>query len=156
PALTVALVVLIELLAPTPLRLSNPPALLMLAIVFSAFSGGLGPGLASAVVACTYTAYFFSQPGQPFPFDEENLRRVALWGLTMPLTAFLVGHLNRRAAQALAETEVAERKLAEHQARRQMRMNDAMFSQAITCFVLLDREFRFIRVNEAFARHYGK
>src|SRR5262249_53908531 len=52
--------------------------------------------------------------------------------------------------------DVTERKRAEDQVRRQMRMDDAMFRQAITCFVLLDRKSRFIRVNEAFARHYGK
>src|SRR5262249_40572574 len=115
-------------------------------------------------VAWAYTAYFFSQPGQPFRFDEENLRRVALWGLTMPLTAFLVGHLNRRAARALAEGEVAalrqarlgDRALPAQALGRQARLNDAMFRQAITGFVLLDRDFRFIRVNEAFAGHFRK
>jgi PAS domain S-box-containing protein len=52
--------------------------------------------------------------------------------------------------------DVTERKRAEEAIRRQTRMNDAMFLQAITCFALLDRDFRFLRVNEAFARHYGK
>jgi PAS domain S-box-containing protein len=52
--------------------------------------------------------------------------------------------------------DVTERKRAEEAIRWQTRVNDAMFRQAITCFVLLDRDFRFIRVNEAFARHYGK
>jgi two-component system, cell cycle sensor histidine kinase and response regulator CckA len=40
--------------------------------------------------------------------------------------------------------------------RRQIRLNDALFRQAITCFALLDRDFHFLRVNDAFARHYGK
>jgi PAS domain S-box-containing protein len=107
PLLTAALVALIELLTRTPLHLSNPPALLVLAIVLTAFTGGLRPGLISAAIAWAYTAYFFSQPDRPFRFDEEDLRRVALWGMTMPLTAVLVGVLNRRAARALAEAEVA-------------------------------------------------
>src|SRR5688572_11715107 len=84
PLLTAALAALIELLAHTPLRLSNPPALLMLGIVISAFSGGLRPGLVSAILAWAYTAHFFSVPDRPLRFDEENLRRVAVWGLTMP------------------------------------------------------------------------
>jgi PAS domain S-box-containing protein len=35
-------------------------------------------------------------------------------------------------------------------------MNHGMFDQAITCFALLDRDYRFIRVNEAFASHFRK
>lgn len=40
--------------------------------------------------------------------------------------------------------------------RRPLRTNEAMFSQAITCFALLDRDYRFIRVNESFAREYQR
>jgi PAS domain S-box-containing protein len=175
PLLTVAVAGLTELSADTPFRITNPPALLVLAIVFAAFRGGLGPGLISAAIAWAYVAYFFSLPGQVLQFTDENLRRVIVWALVMPLTTFMVGLLNRRTARALAEAEVArlrqgreedrlrasealeaERARAEQAIRRQMRMNDAMFEQAITCFVLLDRDARILRVNEAFATHYRK
>jgi PAS domain S-box-containing protein len=40
--------------------------------------------------------------------------------------------------------------------RKLQRMVEAMFSQAISCFVLLDRDGRYVRVNEAWAREYGR
>jgi PAS domain S-box-containing protein len=52
--------------------------------------------------------------------------------------------------------DASERKRAEEMLRRQTRINEAMFNQAITPFVLLDRDYRFIRVNEAWARHFRK
>jgi PAS domain S-box-containing protein len=44
----------------------------------------------------------------------------------------------------------------EEEVRRQGRLQEALFSQAITNFALFDREFRYIRVNEAYARHYHR
>ena len=106
PALTLALALLIEGLRGTPLRISNPPALLILAIVFTGFSGGLLPALAGALIAWTYTTYFFMESG-PSPHFEDDVRRVAAWAVTMPLTAWMVGVLNRRAASALARAKLA-------------------------------------------------
>ncbi|MFN8458929.1 MAG: PAS domain S-box protein [Anaerolineae bacterium] len=52
--------------------------------------------------------------------------------------------------------DITERKLAEAALQRQVRMNNAYFTQSINCFVLFDRNFNFIRVNETFARNFGK
>jgi two-component system cell cycle sensor histidine kinase/response regulator CckA len=57
-------------------------------------------------------------------------------------------------ARELRETEV--RKRAELGLRKQTRMNQALFNQAITCFVLIGRDYRIIQVNESFASYYGK
>ncbi|HEV8582940.1 MAG TPA: PAS domain S-box protein [Thermoanaerobaculia bacterium] len=124
PILTLALAALMALLVKTPLHVANPPALFMLAIVFSGFSGGLISGLISAGIAWTYTAYFFSQPGQPFQFSEENFRRVMVWAVTMPFTAYLVGLLNRRAARALAEAEISA--LRQAQLEERARVSEAL------------------------------
>ncbi len=99
PALTVLVALLSELLADSALRVPNPPALLVLSIVYSAFQGGLTAGLFSAAVAWAYIAHFFSNPGEPLVYTEENLRRVALWGAAMPAMAVLVGRLQRRATR---------------------------------------------------------
>ena len=48
--------------------------------------------------------------------------------------------------------DITARKRAQERLRQQLRVNDAMFDQAISCFVLLDPEFNFIRVNEAYAK----
>lgn len=48
--------------------------------------------------------------------------------------------------------DITERKMAETRLHRQLKINDAFFDQAVTCFVLLDPQYNFIRVNEAYAR----
>ena len=40
--------------------------------------------------------------------------------------------------------------------RQQLRMNDAVFNESVSCFVLLDPHFNFIRVNEAYAKTCGR
>ncbi|MFB3923278.1 MAG: PAS domain S-box protein [Terriglobia bacterium] len=46
----------------------------------------------------------------------------------------------------------AERTRAEEKLLGQLRMNEAFFSQAVSCFALLDPQYNFIRVNEAYAK----
>lgn len=90
PAVTAPIAALSQLPSSTSLRVPNPPAFLVLSIVFSAFQGGPASWLISAVVAWAYVTLFFSDPGQPFVYTDENLRRVIVWALTMPATAALV------------------------------------------------------------------
>jgi two-component system cell cycle sensor histidine kinase/response regulator CckA len=105
--LTMALAGFVDLISDTGLRVSNPPALFMPAIVWTGFSGGLIPSLFSAAISWAYTAYFFHDPSQPFLFIAEDLRRVVIWAVAMPVTALLVGVLHQRAAAAAAAAEVA-------------------------------------------------
>ncbi len=49
-------------------------------------------------------------------------------------------------------TVAIERQRAEETLRRQSRMHEAFFDQAVTCFALLDPQYNFIRVNEAYAK----
>jgi two-component system, cell cycle sensor histidine kinase and response regulator CckA len=146
-ALTIALALIIEALRDTPLRISNPPALLILALVFTGFSGGLVPALASALIAWAYTTYFFVGSG-PSPHFEDDLRRVAVWAVTMPLTAWMVGVLNRRAASALARTEVTAMERTQEEARKRseeaLRESEARFrtfvDHAADAFFLQDTD----------------
>ena len=96
---------LIELVSSQWNYIPNPPALLVLAVVFAAFYGGLASGLASALIACLYFAYFFSIPGQPFHYAGDNLARVLIWAVATPGIAAMVGVLQRR-AQRLLETKI--------------------------------------------------
>ena len=52
--------------------------------------------------------------------------------------------------------DITEYRRVEEALRRPLRTNEAMLSQAITCFALLDGDYRFIRVNESFAREYQR
>jgi PAS domain S-box-containing protein len=164
PIITLALAVLIELSGSTSLHVTNPPAFFVLAIVFSAFRGGLRPGLISAAVAWVYIAYFFSRPDQPFQFSDENLRRVIVWAFVMPLTAFMVGLLNRRTARALAETEVAA--IRQVQLEDRARASEALKASEQRFRAIIDRTNdaievvdpetgRFLDVNEAACLAHG-
>ncbi len=52
--------------------------------------------------------------------------------------------------------DVTDVRRAEQELRRQSRMNEAFFTQGVSCFVLLDAKYNFIRVNEAYARACGR
>jgi PAS domain S-box-containing protein len=118
PILTIVLALLCEALRGTSLRVAGPPALLMPAIVFAGFRGGLVSALASAALAWAYITYFFSGPAL-FHYSRDDLHRVIAWAITMPLTGWMTGVLSRRASQALAraEREVVVREQAEERTR---------------------------------------
>ena len=81
-------------------RIPNPPAVLLLVVVFAAFHGGVRPGLVSAALACGYFALAFSRHGHAFTYTHDDLRRVLLWGVTVPVMAVMVGTLKARAVAA--------------------------------------------------------
>ncbi len=116
PLLTLGVIIVIQLLSRTPLSLPNPPAIVLIIVVFSAFIGGIRPGLASAIIAWVYFAYYFSNPNQPFSYTDDNARRVLVWLIATPTMALMVGLLKRRAERAfeIAKTNaVLQTKLAE-------------------------------------------
>ena len=124
PFLAMAAIIAIEVLAYAGFKLPNPPAILTLIVVFSAFTGGMASGMASAFIAWLYIAYFFSIPNRPFHYTDEQLMRVAMWAFTMPGMVLMVAYLQRRAALAFRltaanarlEAQIAERKRAEEEA----------------------------------------
>jgi hypothetical protein len=71
-------------------------AILLFAVVSSAFHGGLAGGLVSAAVASLYFAIFFSSDGQPFRYAPADLERVLVWGFATSGIAGMVGILKRR------------------------------------------------------------
>jgi len=106
PLFTLGTLVSIELLARLGFEIPNPPAILLLVVVFSAFTGGLRPGLISAAIAWMYFAYFFSNPGQPFHYTDANLRRVIVWAVATPSIVVMVGLLKGRSEHAFETARV--------------------------------------------------
>lgn len=109
PLLTLTALVALELVSGTVLRIPNPPAVLLLVTIYSAFSGGRRSGLVSAAIICVYLAYFFSVPGQPLRYTEEGLRRVTVWIVAIPAMVLMVAAMKRRADHALDEILRRER-----------------------------------------------
>ncbi len=130
PIVTVAIAALIEALAPTPLRLANPPALFVLAVVFAAFDGGVRAGLVSAVLAWAYIAYFFAQPAGSFHYADADLRRVVVWAFVLPVMAYMVGLLNRRAARLAVVAKVAVERQVQFEQRERL-ARDARASERL-------------------------
>ena len=115
----------LELLARISFRIPNPPPILMLAIILSAYMGGMKQGLISAAIVWCYTLYYFSISEQLFHYTDDSFRRIVTLTFVIPATAILVGTLKRRADQsdeiardkALLEEEMTERKKAEEKLR---------------------------------------
>jgi hypothetical protein len=163
PAITLVVAVALFMLAQSPYRLPNPPALLVLAIVFSAFHGGLTAGLASAAIAWAILLFFFADPGTLFQYSRENLIRVALWGVTLPLTAVMVGVLKRRAEKTsaaaatheLAEAHLNERIRAETTLQTSNAILDGIFESAPDTILLVSADGRIARANSQAVRMFG-
>ena len=111
PLLTLALALALTWLADTPLYIPNPPHILLAAVVYSAFAGGMKSGLVSALIAVAHAAYFFSSPGESIHYTDEQLRRVIVLAFTMPTLVLMVGTLKRRAQLAAEELEQANEEL---------------------------------------------
>jgi PAS domain S-box-containing protein len=102
PLITVFACFLMEVLSLTEdFNIPNPPAILLLIIVYASFEGGLWSGFVSAVAGWLYIAYFFSISDQPFHYTEENLHRVIIWAITIPLIVIMVGLLKKRSIDAI-------------------------------------------------------
>jgi two-component system, cell cycle sensor histidine kinase and response regulator CckA len=164
PFLTLVTVGLIELLARTPLAFPNPPAVLLLLVVWAAFHGGMAAGLLSAIISWLYIAYFFSIPAHAFHYTDENLRRVLVWATTIPLMVLMVGTLQRRALQAVAQThsqahqltQLAERQRtleAERELEHSFRL--LFMNNPLPMWVYDLETLHFLEVNDAAMTHYG-
>ncbi len=125
PLLAASVVAFIEILLRVGFKIPNPPAILLLVVAFSAFYGGMASGMASAAMAWLYFAYFFSIPGQPFHYAGENFSRVAMWAVTTPAMALMIGFLKSRAmhvsnltaVNATLKAQMIERQRAEDEVR---------------------------------------
>jgi diguanylate cyclase (GGDEF)-like protein/PAS domain S-box-containing protein len=125
PLLALVVVAATEIVSRLAFTIPNPPAILLLIVVFSAFYGGTPSGLASAAIAWAYFAYHFSIPGQLFHYTGDNATRVLLWALATPAMAVMVGFLRDRAryaselmaVNAVLKTQIAERERTEREIR---------------------------------------
>lgn len=141
--LTAGVAAAVEILRRLGAPFPNPPAALLLAVVFAAFRGGLGPGLAAAFVAWVSFAWFFSKPGLPFRYEEPDFYRVLIWLFAAPAIAALVGILHER---------------AERRSREALRASREQYRDLVELApegIFIQAEGRFAYANEAMARILG-
>ncbi|MDR7603028.1 MAG: PAS domain S-box protein, partial [Armatimonadota bacterium] len=157
PVLTVLVLLALELLSHWAIRLPNPAAVYLLAVAYSAYAGGVGSGLVSALLSFAYAAWVFSEPGQPFRYSAENGLRIAVLALATPALAVMVGFLRRLVTGETARaTELAVR-LEEAEARQQL---EAALAMLFRCnpqpmWVYDLQTLQFLEVNEAAIQRYG-
>ena len=107
PLLAGGTVVAIEIADSFGIKIPNPPSLLVMIVVFSAFSGGLKSGLLSYAIACIYFALYYSTPHRPLHYDQDNLLRVLAYAMTTPAMVVMASIAKRR-ADRLAEAVAAD------------------------------------------------
>ncbi|MCC6653281.1 MAG: PAS domain S-box protein [Candidatus Eisenbacteria bacterium] len=103
PVLTLTFALILHSLEVTPARFPNPGVLLSLAVVWSAYLGGVVPGLLSATISLVYVTWFYSTHSWPLDFTEEQSRRLPAVYVSLPALAILVGILQARTRAALGE-----------------------------------------------------
>ncbi len=102
PLLTAATAGALALLSSHGFSPQNSSSMLVLVVAFSAFAGGLRPGLMSAGISWIYFALSFSRPGHPFRYDPDDLERLVVLAAITPAIVIMVGVLHRRSTDQFA------------------------------------------------------
>jgi PAS domain-containing protein len=126
----------------------NPGAITFIAVVFSAYVGGVGPGLVSAVISLAFAAIYFSTSGLLFEYRPDNLARLYVLVLATPAIALMVGALQGRAGKALQREREAHAVI--EASVRNLTALRASLDHIDYGIVLLDRELRAQFINRAF------
>ena len=118
PLLTLATAIVFDVLARNAYPIAHPFPFLLFTVVYSTYSGGLKPGLISALVTLVYAVHYLSEPGSIIRYTPTNAYSLLAIGVAVPVTVLLVARLQARAQRAhevqLArdEAEQIDRRLA--------------------------------------------
>jgi two-component system, cell cycle sensor histidine kinase and response regulator CckA len=118
PLVTLATAVAFDVLARHNLPIAHPFPFLIFTVVFATYSGGLKPGLISALVTIVYGVHYLSEPGSIIHYTATNAYSLLAITIAVPVTAVLVARLHAAAQRGRAiqlsrdETERVGRRLA--------------------------------------------
>jgi two-component system cell cycle sensor histidine kinase/response regulator CckA len=118
PLLTLALAIVFDLLARHNLAVPHPFVFLLLTVVYSTYSGGLRPGLISALLMVLYAVHFLSIPGSILNYTPGNAYTLIGLALAVPTTVVIMARQHEAAQRARGieltreEAERLERRLA--------------------------------------------
>jgi PAS domain S-box-containing protein len=105
PLLTLAALIVLDLLARRRVPVIYPFPLLLLTVVIAAYLGGLRTALISGVLTVLYAVHFFAEPGLPLRYQPSGAYSLLVVGLVTAGIAILVSRL-RAAAQRGREAEL--------------------------------------------------
>ena len=118
PLLTLAIAIVFDVLARNAHPIAHPFPFLLLTVVYSTYSGGLKPGLISALVTLVYAVHYLSEPGSIIRYTPTNAYSLLAIGVAVPVTVLLVARLRERGQRAhelqlgREEAEQIDRRLA--------------------------------------------
>jgi PAS domain S-box-containing protein len=118
PLLTLAALILMDLLARQRMPVLYPFPVLLLTVVVSAYLGGLRTALISAVLTVLYAVHFFAEPGLPLRYRPGGAYSLIVVGLAASGIAVLVSRLRataqrgREAELGRAEAEALDRRVS--------------------------------------------
>ncbi|WP_394777556.1 PAS domain S-box protein [Undibacterium sp.] len=146
PVLTVALIVAMQWLQDTPLRIPNPSPVMILAVIYASFVGGLWSSVISTLIALGYMAFYFSMPGHWFTYTAEMEARFLVICVTLVLVAWIMARLRRqlhRKDDALA------------QANERLQSTLLLTSNARDLICAINADGLLVEVNDAWLRVLG-
>ncbi len=131
-----------------------PFFLFLLAVTLSAWYGGLGPGLLSAILAVAVADYYFLRPIGYFNVDATHDLLLLILFVGASLLVTLLCQSVRRAWR-VTEDRAIELQAALEETRTNAGMLDAVFAAVPVGLTFLDRDLRCVRLNEALATING-
>ena len=150
PLVTLAVVAAIHITDRYAFAVPNPCAITFIAVVFSAYKGGITSGLVSTAISLGYAAIYFSMPGELLRYTPENLARLLTLLIATSTIALMVGILQARGREALRREQHA--RIAVESSTRDLAALRAALDETKLGIVLLDRELRAQYINCAFRR----
>jgi two-component system cell cycle sensor histidine kinase/response regulator CckA len=100
PLLTVAAVVVLDVLRRHDAGLLSPFPVLILTVVYSAYIGGLRPALVSVAVSLLYALHYFAEPGLPLHYSPEQGRSLVAVAASTLVAGLMASRLHDRIRQA--------------------------------------------------------
>ncbi len=124
------------------------------ALVFSAWVGGWGGGLAALVLAAAAAIYFFISPNHTFTVPDSADRVTLLIFIVVGLAVSAISSSQRKAHQK-AEDSAAEAREAALALRQSEARKSAVLEAALDCIIAADVEGRIVEFNPAAERTFG-
>ena len=118
PLLTLAVIILLDLLVRAGTPVLYPFPVLLLTVVIAASLGGLRTALISAVLTVLYGVHFFAEPGMPLRYRPSGAASLLVIGVIAPMVAAVVSRLyaaarrGRSAELSRAEAEALDRRVS--------------------------------------------
>ena len=147
----------IELVALSGRRLETPPPILAVPVVIAAYLGATRAGLTCAAALFAYAALRWHEPGVGLQYSGEMQIRLAMLGLGLPLTAFMVGYLKNRSENQLKALQLSEGKLCElhRELGDVLAKHDRILDQSLDVICAINAAGQFTMVSAASAHVWG-